>query len=65
MNHMMATAERLHAAEDALGEFLMRWAVDELINELGDRVHGDIARESEKFSVCEGSYSNYRAGMDD
>ena len=67
MNEMAATAEQLRRVEDAFQQFLMRWAVDELMNDLanGDRIHGDIVRATENFSNYDRSYSNYRAGMDD
>ena len=67
MKQMLATAERLHAVEDAFGKFIMLWAVDEIIDEVAgvDRIYGDIKQANEKFSVCEQSLSHYRAGFDD
>ena len=67
MDNMEAKPQRLHAVEDAFHEFLMRWAVDELIDAAAgtERICSDINRLEQNFLVCDPSFSNYRAPIDD
>ncbi len=64
MAELAATAQQLRIVKEACSDFLVRWAVDRMIEESVDRLWGDLLAAAD-LEATAGSFSKFGRRLDD